>query len=194
MLRATIFVAVAFTVSHAVSREIPLSEIASTVSQKNLKYLTGYRMVDGKPVTEDYAGPLNGVLSSQSGASNAFIVDGRNITEALTASGKVVSAFRSASRPEIPEYTPTGSHFLVAFLGCGPSEQATWIVDRVTLEDQVIRLTYREPKAQYVTRDIRHYYYLVPLGSLKDGVYTIELYDADLKSATLVRRVEVKRK
>jgi hypothetical protein len=87
----------------------------------------------------------------------------------------------------------SGNNWLVAYLGCGHSRPPNWVVDRATVDGNTVRLTYRKPQAKWETGDVVRYYYWVPIGVLDDGAYNLELYDADLKIVTLMRRAEVKR-
>jgi hypothetical protein len=133
------------------------------------------------------------ILSTHRNEASVFVVDAMNEKDAVSASAGVLFD----SKPTDTEVTvntadpPPGSHWLVAYLGMGPSHPARWIVERASIARNKIRLIYRKPELTSVTGDIQHYYYWVPLGKLKAGSYEVELYDAHSEAVTLSRRVAV---
>jgi hypothetical protein len=78
------------------------------------------------------------------------------------------------------------------FLGISGSSPTHWLVDSVKVQGEQVRFSYHVQGTGARTKDIHHYYYWVPLGALKRGRYTLELYDATLNEVTLMRRVDVK--
>jgi len=52
-------------------------------------------------------------------------------------------------------------------------------------------VSYNQPTANIVTRDVWRFYYWVPLGTLDPGDYQLEFYNTKEKAVTLSRRVTV---
>jgi hypothetical protein len=130
-----------------------------------------------------------------SGASNAFLVDAANLNDAIGATGRILLGSRAADIPASSELGPvSGSQWLVAFLGAAHSSPVRWTVENVTVTENRIRLTFRKPESAIATSDVHRYYYWVPLGKLAPGTYEVELFDADEKAVTLMRRVKVSAK
>jgi hypothetical protein len=195
MLRSLIFAVVTFATVQAASREIPITDIVSTVGQEKLQHVdSGRQIVDGKTVEQDYAKAIEALERDRGGASSIFLVDAANLSDAIKATQRVLVGFRSADKP-VPSFNvETGNNWLAVYLGCGHSNPRKWIVESALVNGSTIRLTYRHPKTGFQTADVVHYYYWVPIGALDDGAYNLELYDSDLKGVTLMRRVEVKRR
>jgi hypothetical protein len=130
-----------------------------------------------------------------SGASNAFLVDAANLNDAVGATGRILLGSRAADIPASNELGPvSGRQWLVAFLGAAHSSPVRWVVEKVAVTENNIRLTYHKPESAIATSDIHRYYYWVPLGKLAPGTYQVELFDADEKAVTLMRRVKVEAK
>lgn len=130
---------------------------------------------------------------TQGGASNAFLVDATDASDAVNASFRVLVGSGGAEIP-VPVDKPDllrGSLWLVVYLGSGPSNPTWWTVEGVTVDKARVVLSYRKPKPQPATDDRRRYYYWVPLGKLDQETYEIQLFDADKGVVTLMRRVEV---
>jgi len=174
-------------------RVIPLSTVVTTSPQARMRYFENVfpkSAAGNAAIGEDYYRRLNTDIA---GASNVFLVDAMNERGAISASIRVFFAAQSADIAA-PLNLPDpirGSHWLVAYLGIGPSRPTRWVIEEALVEAGKIRLTYRKADATIVTGDIRSYYFWVPLGKLPPDVYSLELYDAGLKAATLSRRVEV---
>lgn len=196
MLRSLIVAVVTLTIAGvAAGRDIPLSEIFSTVRQDGMQNTgTGQRVVDGKTVEEDYAIAMEALSRDKEGSSNACIVTGDNVGDAIKATRRVFDGFYAADKAVSFFGVKSNSHWLSVYLGCGSSSPLKWDVERVSVNGNMIRLTYRHPQPAGGTEDVVRYYYWVPIGDLDDGAYSLELYDADLKAVTLMRRVEVKRR
>jgi hypothetical protein len=129
-----------------------------------------------------------------SGASNLFLVDAPTIEDAVRASALVLAGSRAVDVPvplNMPD-PPRGNHWLVVFLGIRGSDPPNWLVDSMTINENVIRFSYHQQGYGAATKDLHAYHYWVPLGQLGSGIYKLELYDTDLKEVTLMRRVEVK--
>jgi len=161
---------------------IPLSSIVATNPQAEMRYL---KDVFPSGEGEEYQKKF---LTSETNASNIFLVDAINERKAISASVRVLFGPMSANTAT---NTKGRNHWLVAYLGSGPSNPRWFVVDDVSINRDKIRLAYSTPKVSNVTDDIQRYYYWVPLGKLKAGIYFVELYDANVKSVVLSRRVTV---
>jgi hypothetical protein len=127
------------------------------------------------------------------GSSNIFLVDAPKLRDALDASSNVLFGSRSADTPA-PVDTPEperGSHWLVAYLGTGPSTPTLWIIEGVRVGEGKVVVSYNRPKPQPATDDARRYHFWIPLGKLDSGTYDLQLFDTGKKLITLMRRVEV---
>jgi len=169
-------------------RTIPLSEIITTGPQKDLQNIDS---VLGQ--AEAYDGFMMRFRNVDDGSSNVFLVDAIKLRGALAASSNVLFGSRSADTPA-PKERPNperGSHWLIAYLGTGPSEPTWWTVESVIVDKAKVILSYRKTKPRPATDDVRVYFYWIPLGKLDRGDYQVELVDADKGAVTLMRRVEV---
>lgn len=191
MLPAQSIVAQEGSERKAEQRTIPLSQIVSTSSQ------TGLESVDAilrKKKTAPVAGDsLRQVLDSRNGSSNVFLVDATTLDDALDASSVILVGSRAADAP-VPVNTAKpkrGSHWLVVYLGVGPSEPVWWSIEAVSFESDKVLVSYRKAKPGAASRDLHYYYYWVPLGKLPAGTYQLQLFDVEKKATTLMRRVEV---
>jgi hypothetical protein len=158
---------------------VPMSSIISTNPQKGMRLLTdAFPAGDGKEYQKKFA-------DFNSNASNVFLVDANSERAAISASVRIWFGPRS------PATSKSGNQWLVAFLGIGPSGPRWYEVTNVDVAGDKVRLSYRTPKPSIVSKDVRQYFFWVPLGELKPGTYYVELYDEGLKAAVLSRRVEV---
>lgn len=173
---------------------IPLSEIVTTSPQKGMQQIRDVLQQKGnaqEPETAD--GYLRQLLSGTNGGSNVFLVDAATIYDALSASYSILVGSRSADTP-VAVNTPKpkrGGHWLIAYLGSGPSDPTWWSIESVSVDKGKVVLSYRKSKSRSATRDLRRYYYWIPLRKLDPGIYELELVDADNGSVTLMRRVEI---
>ncbi len=169
-------------------RTIPLSEIVTTGPQKDLRSID-----DVVGPTEAYNSFMMRFRNAGDGSSNVFLVDAKKIRDALEASANVLFGSRSAETPASQDKPKPerGSHWLVVYLGSGPSNPVWWTVESVTVDKGKVIFTYHKSKPQPATDDVRRYYYWVPLGKLDATNYDIQMYDSDKTAVTLMRRVEV---
>jgi hypothetical protein len=169
-------------------RTIPLSEIITTGPQKELQSIDN---VVGQ--AEAYNGFMMRFRNVGDGGSNVFLVDANKLRDALDASSNVLFGSRSADTPApVDKRNPEqGSHWLIAYLGSAPSNPTWWTVESVSVEKGKVVLNYRKTKPRPATRDVRRYFYWIPLSKLDPGTYELKLIDADNKAVTLMRRVEV---
>ena len=79
----------------------------------------------------------------------------------------------------------------MAYLGSSGSQPPEWVLEAVQIKDKNIRIIYTHSKDKTRTADLRPYLYWAPLGVVRPGEYTLELYDADAKKTTVERKCRV---
>ena len=176
---------------------ISLSSIVTTSPQKGMLHVR--ELLDQQTpdrIAKSAHGYLTQILqANKGGASNVFLVDAGNAPSAIAASSNVFVGPWTANTPAY-ENTPDpnrGLHWLVAYLGWGDPHAATWGIDEVRREGNLITLRYRK-KPSPEDSDVDHrYFFWVPLTKLSPGSYEVKLEDADSHTTTLMRRVEVSR-
>jgi hypothetical protein len=171
------------------TKKVPLDSIYSTSGQNGLKLLApGHG--DGLIPNEMRELHRQG---TRFGASNVFLARVDDYVGAVKATWEVFTHGQSASAP-VNEYSRPKSvqYWLVAYLGVAGSEPLEWRVKSAEVQRHVVRLTYTKEGAK--TNDVHPYFVWVPLGELKAGTYSLELFEQDLKQATLSRRVTVSEK
>jgi hypothetical protein len=169
-------------------RSIPLTSIFTTSPQGGVQAFEVVFPKEGERRKQ-----FQRISAFSSGASNLFLVDATNPLDAFKASLSVLEGSHSADTPA-PVNTADperGSHWLVAYLGVGPSQPVWWVVESVTVNRNAIRVNYHQPKASIVTRDVWKFYYWIPVGTLDPGKYQLEFYNTKEKAVTLSRRVTV---
>lgn len=177
--------------------KIPLSSIMTTSPQKGMLHIR--ELLSQQPsnqITKSAQGYLTQIVqANRGGASNVFLVDAGNAPSAIAASFNVFVGPWAANKPAY-ENSPDpnrGLHWLVAYLGLGDPHTATWEIDEVRREGNLITLSYhKKPKPEDSDEDHR-YYFWAPIANLSPGSYEVKLEDADLHTTTLMRRVEVSR-
>ncbi len=175
-------------------RPIPLSEIVTTSPQKGLQQVRDALQQENAALkSEATDGYLRQIQSISNGSSNAFLVDAINTSDSIAASLSILVGWRSANTPAPVNTTKPkrGSHWLVAYLGSGPSTPTWWNVESVSATKSTVTLTYKRSKPSPATADVHPYFYWVPLGKLDPGPYEVQLLDADRGVISLMRRVEV---
>jgi hypothetical protein len=167
-------------------RVIPLKDIYSTNRQKGLQRVS-------KGEDEPYARELLELRRGlRTGASNVLLVRGKDFRTAVKASWLAFTGGRTAVRPVVPDEGSKGAPlWLVGYLGISGSSPPDLLVQSAERKGNTIRLSYFRPKDGADSRDLHHYLVWVPLGELKAGSYTLELFDANKKEVTLLRRVGV---
>jgi hypothetical protein len=177
------------------SRAVPLTSVVTTGPQKGMERASNvFLLADGKRDNKAYHNYIEAIeLGTDSGASNAFLVDATTVQDAIRASKRIILGSRSArtAAPVDGERAIRGKYWLVALLGIGPSGPPRWVVESIVVEGRSVRLTYREPPSTGSHRDALPYYFWASIGTLDPGTYDIELYDADRKVISLMRKVEV---
>jgi hypothetical protein len=128
---------------------------------------------------------------SRSGASNVFLVRGRDIREAIRTTRDVLFGARAVDGPVINSQRPAeASVWLVAYLGVG-SSTPLWEVSAVSMNERTVRLVCPRLTPAVITSDIHVYCVWIPLGTLPEASYLLELYDDADGKPLLVRRVQV---
>jgi hypothetical protein len=170
-------------------RMIPLESCYATEGVSGCPHL--------KRVGEPYAFDLNELIrDNRTGASNVALVRGKDIAAAVKAARWTFAAGMRADAPVPPNPSDTKAEplplWLVAYFGMGPSNPGFGRVQPAEVRGQTVRVAYaRARSAGGVTTDEVPYYLWVPLGDAQAGTYTLELFDADRKDVTLLRRVAV---
>ena len=178
------------------AESVPLADVLTTSGQDGLQQVRDVFQGENEQANKSTNGYLRKIFEASPGASSVFLVDAETLPEAISASASVFVGARSAGAP-VPvnkQKAVRGNLWLVAYLGTSHSDPMRWIVDSTSVVGTEIRLTYREPKSFIGTADSYPYYYWIPLGNLTPGIYKIELFDADEKAVTLMRRVKVEAK
>jgi hypothetical protein len=167
-------------------RSIPLTSIIATTSQENLRQ---FHDIFSNNEEEQYQRKFAG---STANASNVFVVKASDATSAVSIGSRVFFGYlpteQAATTKEKKEQS---DYWLVAYLGAGTSSPTSFVIDEVTVEGNVVRLTYSRPKAERVTCDVLQYYFWVPLGELRPGKYRLDLFDVTARAVTLSRYVEL---
>ncbi|MCC7473970.1 MAG: hypothetical protein IT425_01125 [Pirellulales bacterium] len=181
--------AVANAAESQAEKRIPLSSIFTTSPQADVEAFEV-----AFPNEDERRKLFQQISAFSSGASNVFLVDATNKLDAFKATLSVLEGSHSADTPApVNAGEPErGSHWLVVYLGVGPSEPVWSVVEAVNVRRKTMRVNYHHPKANIVTRDVWRYYYWIPLGTLDPGNYQLELYNTKEKAVVLSRRVTVK--
>jgi hypothetical protein len=170
----------------AVVKQVPLKSVYSTSYQEGLKRVD--QGVGDKAFPNEMAELYQQAI--QLGASNVFLARGEDVAAAVKATWEVFTGGIPADTPVSPDRPPkSGDMWLVAYLGVTGSDPTAFRVHSVEVSGTEIRLTYKHPGS--VTQDLHPYFYWVPLGKLAPGTYKLQLFDADQKEVTLMRRVRV---
>jgi hypothetical protein len=167
---------------------VPLSEILTTSPQPGLRKFTATF-----PNADERRKLSQRLNAFSSGASNVFMVDAPSPQDAFKASLSVLEGAHTAnySAPVNKAQPIRGNHWLVAYLGLGPSEPCFWIVESIEINADQIQLKYHQAKAGTITADVARYYYWIPLGTLQPGPYQLNLLNSADDTVTLSRRVTI---
>lgn len=168
------------------AKQVPLKLVHSTSQQAGLK------RIDQGVGDETFPNQMRELYqqSIKIGASNVFLVRGEGVAAAVKATWYVFTHGISADKPASADYPPKSDEmWLVAYLGVEGSGPPAYRVQSVEVSGEDIRLTYKHPGAS--DSDEHPYFYWVPLGRLVPGTYKLQLFDADQKQVTLMRRVRV---
>jgi hypothetical protein len=166
---------------------IPLDSVYVTSEQKGLKRVAVGQGNFDQPVLEDLAR-----RSIKAGLSNVFLVRGAEIGDAVRATRLAFDSGLGASEP-IPADRAQADKavWLVAFFGVSGSSPPAWEVKGVERSGQRVRVSFAASPAD--SNDRHPYFAWVLLGAAEPGVYTLELFDVNVKEAVLSRRVAVKK-
>lgn len=126
------------------------------------------------------------------GASNLFLVRGKDIAAAIKATRGVFIGGRSADVPGDPEDgSKAETLWLVAYLGTAGSEPPAWLVKSALVRGQTVQISISTPERTSGTSDIHQYFVWVPLGELRKEMCTLELLNAEKGQLILSRNVNV---
>jgi hypothetical protein len=169
-------------------RTIPLESCYATEGVSGCPHL--------KRVGEPYSFDLNELIrNNRTGASNVALVGGKDIAGAVKATRWTFAASHRADVPVRPNSSDAKAEplplWLVAYFGMGPSNPGFGRVQAAEVRGRTVRVVYSRAPSNTATDDDVHYYVWVPLGQAQAGIYTLELFDADRKDVTLLRRVAV---
>ena len=159
----------------------------STFGREDIKYA---RRAGVKSIVVD----LNSISreSGSIGASNVCLVLGDDLAEGINATRMVFAGGRSADSPASRERTSTSrQYWMVAYFGVSHRGPAAWAIESVKQNGNAFRVSFTRPKADGTTADTHQYFLWVPVGELEAGQYELELFNADAKRLTLMRRVAV---
>jgi hypothetical protein len=174
-------------------RKVPLDQVYASVNQSGLGRFP--RITDWKEkVTAEWVTDIFKSVA-RNGSSNAFLVCGEGIEEAIGSTHRVLCCGADADTAYSEKDAPRPV-WLAVFLGRAQMSPLEWTIEAVTVEGRQIRLTYRprdRTEEVGVVPWLCSYDYWAPLPKLTPGVHAVELYDADAKAVTLSRRVKVER-
>jgi RNA polymerase sigma factor (sigma-70 family) len=181
----------------AEARVLPLDSLYGTTRQKQIQTVTaGFNFgPDGK---KQYVKPYGLYLEllqggGRHGASNVFLVRGKDIGQAVQATWEVCARFARVDAPAVADRQAAQAPlWAVAFFGMAGSEPPEWLVKSVEVKAKTVRIRYT--KGQSRTNDEHQYYLWVPLGRPGPGTFTLELFDTERNEVTLMRRVRVEGK
>jgi hypothetical protein len=171
-------------------RTIPLGSCYSTFDGSGCRQLTqGISESPGQELGRIYA-------KHQGGASNVVLVHGKDITAAVKAACGPLIGGAPADTPALPDPDAGAAKreplWLAAYLGIAGNTSIGWRVHAAETRGLTARLTYSQSRRTGpIGSIVLQYLVWVPLGEVRAGTYTLELYDADRKEAMLSRRVTV---
>jgi hypothetical protein len=148
---------------------VPLAEIITTGSQEKMRYFDDVvANADKESLQRKFSG-------SRTNALSIFLVEAGDERGAISASSRFLFgplAPEAAARGIISD-GKDGSHWLIAYLGAGPSYPNWFVIEEPTVKTDKITLTYRTVKAAEATANVQHSYYWIPLGKLNPAPTTL---------------------
>jgi hypothetical protein len=174
----------------AAGGEGELPEFYATFEQLGAKELSAAFDVDAagkKMYREPYGYDLDCIKAEhRSGASNVFLVTGKDLAEAVNATRMMLTGGREAERVKVPH---NGKLWAVAYLGVSGSSPAAWKIQGVEMSKGEVTL--RVARGQAKTKDLRQYFVIIPLEKAEAGQHVLSLQDAATGKTTLSRTVTV---
>jgi hypothetical protein len=174
-------------------RTIPLEEIYTTTAQKGMKW--AWHRKDAHDNIRELVGKLS--RYGNIGASNIFLVRGRDFDEAVRATHRVFYGSMGVDTPVLPEQLSKSKPlWLVAYFGLAQSGPQEWQITSVTVEDRNIRVEFvradhYSEESDPSTGDVTGYLFWIRVGELGLGNYALALFDRDQRESVLMRRVAV---
>ncbi|MCI0642855.1 MAG: hypothetical protein L0Y72_09350 [Gemmataceae bacterium] len=175
------FIATISGCSREKTERIPLDLVYSTNQQGELQEVPW--IDDLTKLTTD----------SQNGASNTFLVEGKDIRGAIKATREVVFGFGRADELALTMRDENRKIWMVVFFGFHASNPIRWRIDSVHESPTRVRINYSLPERPFAqTLDMHPYYVWVPLRNLKEGKLALEIADVQTGEIVLMRQVTVR--
>jgi hypothetical protein len=175
------------------AEEIPLSEIISTSRQPGLQYALDELQATGKFSDIEAQAFMEPFRTHPSGASDAFLVEAKNFTEAVVATKDITLGSKGVTQP-VRHKQPRDHHdqyWCVFYLGTGPSSPKQWIINKTLSENGKVTMQFSTAPPGPATADLHKYWYWVPLGKLKQGECVLELRNSTQNRPKLLRYIEL---
>lgn len=179
-------------VREAPEEVIPLSTMYATSGQRGLLEVPVERVLDG-----DERKQRRLFASREIGPSNLFLVVGEDMETAVEATYAVFVDGRSVDRPARPpgaKQKARESLWVFVYLGRAQSSPTEWVVTRVAIQGDRVRVTISRPdpkKVQYVLCDSIVYMLWAPLGNREAKGLSLEVFDEPNRETMMTRRVAV---
>jgi len=171
-------------------RQIPLKSIYTTSAQEELNQ---ERIPSDRPEVHRDLEAVREKMTERDGDSPlVFMVAGKDFPAALRATCLGLTGAPKFDEPvEVDPRKRAGEYWSVVFLGIRHSAPPAWLVESVEQEGCTVTVRYSEPFSPVNSADSDPYLLWIPLGKLKKGSITLQLYHADKKRVQLSRRVRV---
>jgi hypothetical protein len=135
------------------------------------------------------------IRGNNTGASNAALVHGKDIADAVKATRRVFASSAGAGSSVSPDSNDADTRalplWMVAYFGMRPSRPGFGNVHAAEIRGRTVRVTFSRAHANKKSLDIRQYYFWAPLGKADAKSYALELFDAMRNEVMLLRRVVV---
>ncbi|MFO0970298.1 MAG: hypothetical protein U0793_32515 [Gemmataceae bacterium] len=165
-----------------VAKRLLPEDIYSTSPQKDLKRLCFDDLEESDRIAykKTYGRHLERILKDlQMGSSQAILVNGWNLTEAVGRSGRPFIGV-----PLISDEGRGRDRWLVVYLGFGSATEPTWRVHSVDVRKEGIRFSYSRTG---VAAGSRPYFFWIPLERRDAASIALELFDEGLKRVAFSR-------
>lgn len=130
--------------------------------------------------------------ASRSGLSSAFLVAGEDFTSALLATTKVYGGGLRADEVVRNDPKKGDDIWVCAFLGNDSTQPPSFVVRRIEVEGQVVRVVFAKPRSLFNSCNFFPYFVWAKIGQLPPGKYRVELVDGDHDEVVTARKITVK--